>query len=161
MESSWGKKLFWLTGQSAVTAAILVLPPLSSSRLAPLPFLPLAGLLGLLGGWLAYRGLRTLGKDTSPLPYPNPEVPLQTTGVYGWIRHPLYASQIYAGAGWALLWWNWSGFWAWLALTLWFWNKARVEEHYLRLQYPEYEAYAQRVGRFFPKLWNRGRTSSS
>ena len=161
MEPNWGKKLFWLIGQSAVTAVILVLPPISSRHLAPTPLLPLAGFLGLLGGWLAYRGLRTLGKESSPFPYPNPEVPLQTTGVYGWIRHPIYASQIYAGAGWALLWWNWDGFWAWLVLTFWLWNKARVEERYLRLQYPEYEAYAQRVGQFFPKLRTFWKKSSS
>jgi protein-S-isoprenylcysteine O-methyltransferase Ste14 len=55
--------------------------------------------------------------------------------------------------GWALVWRSWPALLAALALAPLFEAKARVEERWLRQQFPEYAGYEQRVRRFVPWIY--------
>lgn len=78
---------------------------------------------------------------------------LVTTGVYGLVRHPLYASLIAMFIGVALAYHNAAA----LAATLLVFvpamrYRASQEEALLADRFPEYSAYQRRVGRLFPRL---------
>jgi protein-S-isoprenylcysteine O-methyltransferase Ste14 len=78
---------------------------------------------------------------------------LVTTGIYRHIRHPIYASMISSFTfglavylnGWLYL------AWAVLLHPLWHWN-VRAEERMMAEHFPEYPAYANRTGRFLPRI---------
>ena len=55
--------------------------------------------------------------------------------------------------GWALVWQSWPALLAGLALAPLFDGKARLEERWLRQQFPEYATYARRVRRFVPWIY--------
>lgn len=77
---------------------------------------------------------------------------LITTGLYGVVRHPLYASLIAMGVGASMAFRNWVGL---VAVLLIFRTamaqRAELEEQMLEERFPEYGPYKSRVGRFFPK----------
>ncbi len=80
---------------------------------------------------------------------------LVTTGIYSWIRHPMYLSNILFAAGWALL---FPGIYALLCIPIWmfsyvilsFFEEQGLEEEYRR-GYPEYKKKVR--CRFFPYLF--------
>lgn len=108
--------------------------------------LVLAGGLCLLFSFLSH------GKHLTPLPEPKLKLGLKMTGIYAFVRHPMYLGVLLTVFGISL--WV-SGGWALFmsaVLTFFFHLKARVEERFLLRIYPEYEAYRNRTGRFLPRL---------
>lgn len=78
-------------------------------------------------------------------------------GAYRWVRHPLYASFITLGApGLALFLDHWA-FLLWGGVLHILWHLViPLEEHLMLAHFgDEYRAYAQRTGRFVPRLGNR------
>ncbi|MFA6376477.1 MAG: isoprenylcysteine carboxylmethyltransferase family protein [Candidatus Paceibacterota bacterium] len=78
---------------------------------------------------------------------------LVDTGVYAWVRHPLYASLIWMFFGSALVYSNWLAFLANLLIfvpAMCF--RAKQEEKLLSQEFKEYEKYKKKAGMFFPKL---------
>jgi len=144
--------VFWLAGQWVWMIAAALVPPLCASRSAPFPAAALAALSASWGGCLGLAGVAALGDNRTGLLEPKPKAPLVTTGAYRIVRHPLYASLMFACGGWALFWWNLPGAGAWAGLCLWLWAKARAEERLLRERFPEYAAYAARTGAFIPRI---------
>jgi protein-S-isoprenylcysteine O-methyltransferase Ste14 len=75
------------------------------------------------------------------------------TGVYGYVRHPLYSSLILMFYGACLVYPNYLAF---LANTLIFipfmYYRARQEETLLNETFKEYGGYKKEVGMFFPKV---------
>lgn len=86
---------------------------------------------------------------------PTPKVTgaLITTGVYHYIRHPMYCSLFFIGLGvlfcqfslWKLL--------VWVLLVLTLALKSRFEERALILIYTEYTAYQKKTKAFIPMIW--------
>jgi len=80
------------------------------------------------------------------------EQKLVTAGVFGWVRHPLYASLIWMFFGASLVYANVV---ACLLNALVFWPfmtyRAGLEEAMLAREFSEYDDYKRRVGRFFWK----------
>jgi protein-S-isoprenylcysteine O-methyltransferase Ste14 len=80
-------------------------------------------------------------------------------GVYGLVRHPLYASLTWMFVGAALVFRNAAALGATLAIflpaTI---IRARQEERLLAARYPEYADYCRRVGMLLPLLGARKRT---
>jgi protein-S-isoprenylcysteine O-methyltransferase Ste14 len=80
-------------------------------------------------------------------------VQLTTTGPYGYTRNPLYFGSILIAFGFAI-----AARSLWIALVflvlflLIYWPVIVDEEEYLRTQFPDYDAYAARVPRLFPRL---------
>lgn len=101
-------------------------------------------------------GLVGLGPSLSPFPVPNVGARLQTGGVYGLSRHPVYAGLIVLAVGWAVD--SGSPVTALVAVVfvVLMASKARWEEQRLLAQLDGYAAYAARVGRFLPGIGRLG-----
>jgi protein-S-isoprenylcysteine O-methyltransferase Ste14 len=119
----------WFVLQVVLGLAILVAGEFVHVPLAtPLRF---AGIVaGLIGAAAAGVGLLALGRWASPLPRPTGG-PLRSTGIYRFVRHPIYTGVILLAAGYSL--WVASvlaGFLT-LLLAIFFDLKARREEAWL------------------------------
>lgn len=145
--------------QGALMAGFLVLPvyPLPHFFQEVPAFLNLrwsvAGVCGLIGVIFCGKGLLDLGKNLTPLPYPKTEGELVTTGIYQWVRHPLYSGLIFAAFGWTIF----QGSLSHLILTLiwlvFFDIKARREEAWLTEKYPQYADYQKQVKKLIPGVY--------
>lgn len=116
-----------------------------------------AGVLVVAGvGLAASAGLR-LGPALTPLPIPKDGAHLVTTGLYRWVRHPIYTGVLLAGLG--LVVWGASPahFIGIAALYAVLFAKSVGEEKMLASRHDDYSAYATRTGRLLPKLGNRPR----
>lgn len=75
-----------------------------------------------------------------------------SSGLYRWIRHPLYSGEILSLIGFAIF---WPSYWS-LCLTLLFIItqsiRAKVEEAKLISSFPDYAIYREEVGFLLPKL---------
>ena len=91
-----------------------------------------------------------LGRGLSAAPLPNEHTRLRTTGLYKYVRHPIYtglllfaiAYSVRSGSAWVAA--------ACVLLVLLINVKARWEERHLKERFPDYVAYARRTARFVP-----------
>jgi len=75
-------------------------------------------------------------------------------GIFGVVRHPLYASLMLMLLGGSLAYRNWLSAVLTVAVFIPFMTyRARQEEMLLKEEFPQYEAYIKTTGMFFPKLW--------
>jgi len=109
-------------------------------------------------GWLAVVGAMSLlcgvvvvvlavtglGSALTANPAPLPGATMRTDGVYGVVRHPIYAGLLQIAVGVALLTGPWTLVPA-LALGVVLDLKRRVEESFLEQAYPDYAAYREQV----------------
>ncbi|HME36379.1 MAG TPA: isoprenylcysteine carboxylmethyltransferase family protein [Candidatus Sulfotelmatobacter sp.] len=83
---------------------------------------------------------------------------LATSGPYAYTRNPLYLGSLLIGVGFAVAARSW---WVGLVLVVMFFAiylpVIRDEESFLRQKFPEFEEYARRVPRMFPKIVARSR----
>jgi protein-S-isoprenylcysteine O-methyltransferase Ste14 len=101
---------------------------------------------------IIWAGLN-LGRNLTPLPKPKSDAQLVTSGLFAWMRHPIYTalmlltfgSSLERGHLIALI------LSACLAVLLEF--KSRREEAWLLEQFPDYAAYRSRVKKFFPGIY--------
>ncbi len=135
--------------QLILLAALLVLP---GGRGWATPWWLIAGstLMITAAGVLALAGALRLGAGLTASPLPTGRAQLRTTGVYAWVRHPIYAALLLGGAGIVLLAARPSRIWVWLALLALLWGKSVLEERALTRRYPDYRAYAAHTPRFLP-----------
>jgi protein-S-isoprenylcysteine O-methyltransferase Ste14 len=105
------------------------------------------------GGILGVLGVMHLGRNRTAFPRPLAEGSLVDTGVYGVVRHPLYASVILVSVGWAGIWSSVPGLALALTLAVFLDAKARREERWLREHYTAYGDYARRVKRLIPWIY--------
>ena len=105
------------------------------------------------GVGLLIAGGRGLGSNLSPLPHPKPGGTLVQTGVYRYVRHPIYGGLFLVAAGWSLR--RGGGLVAvyTLCLVLVLAAKSRREEVWLTIQHPEYASYRRQTRRFIPFVW--------
>ena len=78
---------------------------------------------------------------------------LATSGPYAYTRNPLYLGSLLIGVGFAVAARSW---WVGVALVVMFiaiyLPVIRSEEEFLRSKFPEFEEYARRVPRMFPRI---------
>ncbi len=78
---------------------------------------------------------------------------LATSGPYGYTRNPLYLGSLLIGIGFAVAARSW---WVGVVLVVMFFAiyvpVIRDEEAFLRQRFPEFEEYARRVPRMFPRI---------
>ena len=140
----------WVLGQSVLLGGVVLLAVFSHSG-GFHPLIVFAGaVLLLIAAGVSLAGAVALGRNLTPFPKPMEQTQLVRHGIYGVIRHPIYASVIAAAHGWALVWQSWPAVGLAAALIPFFHAKARHEEQWLRRKFPEYAGYEQRVRRFFP-----------
>jgi protein-S-isoprenylcysteine O-methyltransferase Ste14 len=109
--------------------------------------------LTVLGVVIAAVGVRDLGPSLTPLPHPKDDSHLIQTGIYRWVRHPIYVGVIVSALGWALFAASLLALAFTAALAVFLDLKARREEVWLRERYPIYVHYARRVKRFVPGVY--------
>ncbi len=110
----------------------------------------LFGLVALLLGGLGSVHIR---EYLTPLPYPVDHNQLVQHGVYGWVRHPLYSSQLFAALGWTLFSLSLTHLLVLIIGFFFFDYKAKKEEGWLTERHPEYADYASRVRKFIPWIY--------
>lgn len=111
-----------------------------------------AAVLAGTGLVIAVWGVVGLGRALTASPIPLAEASLVTHGVYGLVRNPIYSGLMLGGLG--LVVFGASGWHlaTWIALVVLLASKTRWEERMLAAAHPQFDAYAQRVGRFLPRI---------
>jgi protein-S-isoprenylcysteine O-methyltransferase Ste14 len=143
----------WVAAQASLMTAVIVLA-LWFRGSFPGSFVRPFGLCCLfISGFLGAAGVLSLGRNLTPFPKPKHRSTLVQRGIYGVVRHPLYAAVMLAALGCALAYRSWPGLLAGFALILFFNAKATMEERWLLERFPEYQGYAKRVKRFIPFIW--------
>jgi protein-S-isoprenylcysteine O-methyltransferase Ste14 len=122
-----------------------------------LPAVPAVGIAGLaltaLGIGIGIWARLTLGRNWSGAVTLKHDHELIRTGLYRWIRHPIYTGILLGMVGTAMIQGHLRG---WLGVSIvaaTFYFKARREEKFLRLEFGAgFEEHARRTGMFLPKL---------
>ena len=143
----------WVVTQFVLMGAILALGPWFGGEVRSPATLVGAILLWGIAAICGVAGTVALGKNLTPFPKPGASGGLVQTGIYGWMRHPLYVAVACAAAGWACFSRSWPALAVTLVLALFFDAKARREEHWLRERFAEYAAYQRKVRRFIPGIY--------
>jgi protein-S-isoprenylcysteine O-methyltransferase Ste14 len=144
---------FWVLAQFLLLALLFLVPYNDPAWPYPTMFLATGVLLMACSiGFVLWSGT-TLGRMFTPFPRPLPNGQLVTTGAYRLVRHPMYFAAIVGPLGLALVTSSWLRLGITLALAVFFDQKARREERWLRQAYAGYAAYAQRVRRLVPGLY--------
>jgi len=143
----------WVVGQLVLLAALGATAPWHRGQWPALAGTVPGTLLLVYAAWTGLAGVRDLGRNRTPSPVPRPDSTLVTTGIYARLRHPLYASMMAMGLGWALLWSSAVGLALAGVLAVFLHAKARHEEGHLCRHFPDYPEYLRRVPRYVP--WAR------
>lgn len=127
----------------------------------PLPVKVIGAAAMTTGVGVAVGGAVGLGAGLTASPLPNEAAQLRTTGLYRWVRHPIYSGLLLASAGRTIS----SGDRRQLALSAALLAllryKSDFEELALRARFPGYGHYAQITPRFVPAPGTAGRTYRS
>ncbi|HEY7703750.1 MAG TPA: 2-amino-4-hydroxy-6-hydroxymethyldihydropteridine diphosphokinase [Acidimicrobiia bacterium] len=142
----------WIVGQmllGVVWAVVLV----TTGDLDPGWLARVIGLLLAAGGFGVLAGaIRALGSAMTVDPIPR-QASMATGGPFRFLRHPTYAGVVALLLGLSIAFGSWEAAVVAVGFALFFDLKARTEERYLRILYPEYADYAGRVrGRLIPGL---------
>ena len=146
----------WVTGQVLLMAAVGVAgvraePALSGQALLVAQLIGAS--LTVIGVVIAVVAVRDLGTSLTPLPQPKADARLVQTGIYGYLRHPIYVGVIVAALGWAVFSASLLALAFTLVLAFFFDLKSRREEAWLRARFPLYAHYARRVKKFLPGIY--------
>ena len=128
--------------------AVMAAPQFLQGRVAITCWL-LALLSGALAGWTLLHN--RLG-NFNIHPAPKSGGVLVTSGPYRWMRHPMYSSVLLGAAAMSCLSDGLTAGLVWAALLLVLLVKSGLEEHWLRLHHPQYQAYCQQCKRFVPGI---------
>ena len=123
---------------------------LGASREPRIVLLAIGMLVAFLFGAFGLLGIR---RYLTPLPYPVDHSQLVTAGVYGLVRHPLYASQLFAATGWTCFTLSIPHAVLLIAGFVFFDYKASKEEAWLTERHPEYPQYAGQVKKLVPWVY--------
>jgi len=103
--------------------------------------------------WLFWRSHADLGRNWSPTLELRKGHQLITSGVYKYVRHPMYAASLMWGVAQVLLLHNWIAGWSpLLSLMLMYFLRVPREEQMMLDQFgEEYQSYMSRTGRIIPR----------
>ncbi len=127
-------------------------PLISSESLATI--LQSCGLaIGLLACLIMVIAAINLGKNFTPLPCPKDNAVLIQTGLYQYVRHPIYFGVLLAALAWLLIFPGQYVLAYSICLFLLFDIKARREEVWLAERFSSYKDYQARVKKLIPGVY--------
>ncbi len=118
----------------------------------PLP-IQYGGLALAAGGLLvAVKAIADLNRNLTAFPTPRKNAVLVRSGLYRYVRHPIYTGILIAALGYGLWSENMLRLILFGALAVLFYFKARYEERLLQERHPDYDEYRKGTGRFLPGI---------
>lgn len=132
--------------------AIYLIP--TSLRIVSIPFyLNLIGaIVSLIGGVFILIALLQLNTNLSPFPSPKTNSKLIETGLFKYIRHPIYTGIILLLGGYGIYRSSLFKIGITILLYILFYYKSSYEEKLLQNRYANYSQFKKTRGRFFLKL---------
>jgi protein-S-isoprenylcysteine O-methyltransferase Ste14 len=141
------KDRLFVLAQLSLFIIYVLIPP----RLPQVPALKIPGYLLLgVGILVVLLSIYELRKHLSPFPTPLKNGSLVTSGIYNYVRHPIYTGIILTLAGHILTSPTLGRILVTGLLAVLFLYKSSYEEKLLLKTYPDYRDYKQRTWRFFP-----------
>ena len=149
---------WWVVAQFIVVPVVLAAGWMTRSAEGwPGPLRLAAVLAGLaclgIAAVLAVGGVLHLGRNLTTVPKPIDDGALVQDGLYGVVRHPIYAGVVFAVLGWALVLNSLVGLALAGVVLVFFDRKSRREEVWLAQKYPDYETYRTRVRKLIPFVY--------
>lgn len=161
MSSSPHKSIFergaWYVVVQGILICLILIGPQGSPLIKSEPFVAILQSCGIAVGLLACLVMViaaiNLGKNLTPLPCPKDNAVLIQTGLYRYVRHPIYFGVLLAALAWLLI---FPGIYI-LAYSIFlfvlFDIKARREEGWLVERFPSYKDYQARVKKLIPGVY--------
>jgi protein-S-isoprenylcysteine O-methyltransferase Ste14 len=144
----------WVVGQFVILGVLLVLGAIDPNRQPGQFWLSVIATLlcvhSITVGTLAFKHL---GRNLTAFPKPKHDGNLVTSGIYAYVRHPIYTALIGGSVAYALYqgsWWSGLGA---IVLAVWLEFKARREEEFLRAMFADYPVYMRQVKKFIPFIY--------
>ena len=147
----------WYVVAQAILIGLIFFGPRGPSLLTSQYLSGWFEICGILAGIAAFLILLisalNLGKNLTPLPCPKDHAQLVQTGLYCFVRHPMYFGVIMAAVAWLLL-FPFVFILAYVGALFIFFNvKANREEVWLVQRFPAYSAYQVSVKKLIPGLY--------
>lgn len=136
--------------QFAALAVILFWPGKTVSDTQAL----IGTLIEIVGGVLLILGFMHLKDSLKITPEPKENAQFVNTGIYKYIRHPIYSGLIFFGAGQVVSKWTLTILIAFIVLVADLVAKYRYEDSLLIKVYPGADEYQRKVGALLPKFRN-------
>lgn len=106
----------------------------------------------IIGALIVVIALLQLNTNLSPFPSPKFNTSLIKSGVYKFIRHPIYTGIILASFGYGLYTDSFYKILISIGLYILFYFKSEYEEERLTKKFSDYIVYKKSTGRFFPRF---------
>jgi len=114
----------------------------------------IAGIVMILAGLvMAAFSFINFGQFVTPNPVPMDNYKLKTTGMFKYIRHPIYSSVLLSLLGFVIFSQSISGLIFWCIGFIFIGYKTRFEEEQLILKFPEYIAYKSKTKKLIPFIY--------
>lgn len=161
MSSVGPKSIFergiWYVVIQAILIGLILFGPkgadLLTSESIKIIFLSCGISVGLISILVMLIAVVNLGKNLTPLPCPKDNAQLVQSGLYRYVRHPIYFGVLLAALAWLLI---FPGAYILLyaiGLFILFDVKARREEVWLVERFPAYQDYQRRVKKLLPGIY--------
>lgn len=151
------KRGLWYVVVQGILIGLILFGPKGSPLISSESFatiLQSCGLaIALLASLIMVIAVINLGTNLTPLPHPKDDSVLIQTGLYQYVRHPIYSGVLLAALGWLLI---SPGLYVLvysICLFLLFDIKARREEAWLVERFSSYEDYQARVRKLIPGVY--------
>jgi protein-S-isoprenylcysteine O-methyltransferase Ste14 len=116
-------------------------------------WLQLAGLFfGVIGIIISLVSLLALNKNLSAFPTPKQSAELIQSGIYKYIRHPIYSGILFFTFGFSIYSENTLRLLIFFTLLILFRFKAAYEEKLLQNKFSNYDVYKKTTGMFLPRM---------
>ena len=147
-------KDFLFVGMQMVLFALYLFDPLPKFEIAGV-FSYIGLVIALFGIVIAAVAVLKLRWNLTAFPTPKSGSQLVTSGIYRYVRHPIYSGILLFVFGYAVFRMSLFKLFIMVLLLILFRFKCGFEEQQLRKKYPEYINYQERTGMFFPKIFTK------
>lgn len=139
--------------QALLMGSVLLVPAIDPFRWRPAWASQILGSLFLVIGFgLIIPSFKALGRATTPNPEPKAGAGLVTSGVYRYVRHPMYTALLTGMLGWAISMRSPFALLAFANFAIFIHSKANLEESLLEEKFGDsYRQYRQQTGKFLPR----------